>query len=277
MLSEDCQVDEEIDGLYDVDDKNAGEWFCVLTLCVDETIDKSSGMCIVAGYLGRSKNWKDCCVAWREALGSRPFLHLNEMHLNAPNAPKRHGELLRKLAQIPKACGLTPYAGSICEKNYKHLDMVTGTLLELIMEGYILAIIALLDQVFARLSVDERIQVLFERQDAFAQQRERAMTFWNSIHRTSRNKGVVSSWRPADKGTLTEASDYFCYALFQRDINPSSQKAVLTAPILDVQRYYRLHRKEEVVKAWLNGIAAISTKPIPPLTPENRRKVRSGH
>lgn len=244
----------------------------MLTIYLDESFNAKNGMCIVAGYLGKQKCWNKYVKAWKDARGTDRPLHLDKMRLAAKGAPKKYKDLLKRLALIPKDCGLKPFAGSICEQDYKYL--VSGTVLEVIMPGYVLAILALMDGLFTHLRSDERVNVIFEQQVIYADQRERAMILWNSLpkHRISNGKPVVVKWSSIEKCALTEASDYFCYAMCQRDTDRSSQKAILTAPILDAQRYVRNHYRKETVEGWLKEIAA--KRSIPTLTAENKKLIR---
>ena len=269
-------LEGELEGFFESHDGDAPEWLCVLTVYIDENIDKASGKCIVAGYVGKSNDWEKYVVAWKEAMGKKKSLHLADMRLGSNYAPKKYEALLKGLAKVPKACGLKPFVGSICEKDYGHL--VSGTVLESIMEGYVLAILALMDRIAAHLKPDERIEVVFEQRANGANQRERAMICWNSLphHRTSKGKPIVSKWSSMEKCSLTEASDYLCYALYHRELDRNSQKAVLTSPILDEQRYSRNHQGKEVVEKWLKELNAKRTKPIPKLTAENNKAIRTG-
>jgi hypothetical protein len=247
----------------------------MLTMYIDETIDKKSGICIVAGYLGKRKHWAALVDAWRVAISPHTSMHLNTMRLGSPSAPRRHGDLLKRLGAIPKECGLRPIVGSACEKDYR--ELVSGTVAEVILEGYVVAILAMLDKVKLHLPPDERVEIYFEQQQGFATQAERAMIHWNSIphHRTSSDKPIVASWAFIEKSIRTEPSDYLCYALYQRDLDRTSQKAILTAPILNAQRYARNHVRREHVKKWLDEAWEKRKRPLLELTPHNRKLIRT--
>lgn len=270
--------DDELDGFFESHEEYPPDWLCVLTVYIDETLDAPDGGCIVAGYVGRSSDWKSYQVEWKKARGKRNSLHLADMHLGSESAPRKYEDLLKRLALVPKSCKLRPFVGSICEEDYKHHEMVAGTVLETIMVGYALAILALMDRIAAHLRPDERIEVVFEQRAGFSSQRERAMICWNGLphHRTSSGKPIVSKWGEVEKCIWTEASDYLCYALRQRAIDRNSQKAILTSPILEAQRYSRNHQGKEVVEQWLREIAKSRTRPILKSTAENKRAIRRG-
>lgn len=243
----------------------------MLSLRVDESKDDASGMCIVAGFLGNKLQWKEYVKAWVAGRGSRSSLHLKELHLGSKLAPRRWGAYLANLGAIPHQCGLRPFAGSICTSDYA--DKVAGTVLEVLMEGYVLAILALMDEVGSHISKGERVQVLFEENQTYAAVRERAMIYWRKTHKTPAGWSVLSGWGSRPKGTLTEASDYLCYALQQSCLDPESQKARLTAPILNPFPQIN-HTSQATVDSWLKKIASSRVTPIPRLTKELKREIR---
>lgn len=246
----------------------------MLTLYVDETIDKKSGTCIVAGYLGKRKHWKRYVKEWKHELGDRKSPHLAEMRLGSPRAKDKYGALLKRMGAVPKRCGLKPFAGSICEQDYR--QMVAGTALEVIMEGYVLSILAMMDGLVRHIPNRERLEVVFERQVIYAPQRERAMIKWQDPHRRKSGQSILAKWNSLDKGILTEASDYLCYALYQRSVDAKSQKSLLTSPILE-QRYSRYHVTKERVEGWIkDALAERGAKGLKKLTPEIRKAIRSG-
>lgn len=186
-------------------------------------------MHFVAGFMGRENQWKEYVRLWRDALRPRTSIHVSELRLNSRQAPKRYGRILEELAQIPGKCGLIPVFGSISRNDYA--AMVQGTELQVLMEGYALAILALMDAVEPTLR-GERIKVLCESREVYAAIQARAMEHWSKTHRTAEGWSVLAEWGSIPKGTLTEAADYLCYALHQRHADSNSQKARLTAPIL---------------------------------------------
>lgn len=244
----------------------------MLTLCIDETIDKQTGLCIVAGYLGKRRQWEKYVIEWRKELEPRNSLHLNSLRLNSLNA-ERHRELLKRLGGVPKRCGLRPFVGSICEQDYK--EMVSGTVLEIIMEGYVLAILALLDGMARHVPKGERFEVIFEQQTTFAAQRERALITWQEHHKTTVGPSMLAKWRQTEKNVLTEAPDYLCYALYQKAKDRASKKADLTSPILQ-QQYVRNHITKARAEWWINEAIAQRGRPLRKTTPELRKAIRYG-
>lgn len=262
-------ADIELDGFFESPEDDPPKVLCMLKLYLDESIDGGTGMCFVAGYLGTKRQWKDYVEAWRKELSPRKSIHVTELRLNSKQAPKRHGDLLRRLGGVPEKCKLRPFAGSICRKDYE--DKVSGTALEVLMEGYVLAILGLMDELAKHLDRDERVEVFFEEQVIHASLRERAMTVWRKRYRTAAGWSVLARWGSVPKGILTEASDYLCYALQQLYIYPDSQKSTLTSPIL-VQDVMGHHTGKGEVDEWLRRMAALH--PNPKLTYDLRKKLR---
>lgn len=245
----------------------------MLIMYVDETLNKQSGLCIVSGYLGNSRAWKKYDKEWRKELGERNSLHLTRLRLNALQAEQRSGDLLARLGAVPARCGLRPFVGSICEHDYR--DLVSGTELEIIMEGYVFAIIAMMDKVKRHIPRHERLEVVFEQQTIYAAQRERAMKLWQESphHTNSFGKSILAKWRSIEKDTRTEASDYLCYALHAREVDQGSQKALLTAPILK-QRYWHNHLSAKTVKGWIERTRIERGRPFRPSSREIKEIIR---
>jgi len=262
----------ELDGFFESPEDDPPKVLCMLKLIVDESIDDETGLCLVAGYVGNKRQWSDYVTAWCEKRNPRKSLHIKEMRLGSPQAPKRHGELLSRLGSVPEKCKLRAFAGSICRKDYA--NKVCGTVLEVLMEGYVLAILALMDVLADNIHPIDRVEVFFEEQETHAALRERAMISWRKRHKTKSGWSVLARWGSVPKGTLTEASDYLCYALHQSFIDPSSQKATLTAPILE-QDIIGNHTSEKTIDEWLRIISVSRVNPVPKLTAESRKAIRS--
>ena len=243
----------------------------MLTLYVDESINAATGMCFVGGWCGQTAQWKEYARRWKEEMHSRPPLHLTRMRLGSPIAVSRYKGLLERLGTIPSECGLFPIAGSIRKSDFQSL--VSGTALEVLMEPYVLALLALLDELGAILHERERVKVYFERQDIHAELRKRAVIFWKRRYRVPAGWSVIDEWGVVPKGTTTEASDYLCYALTQRCMDIDSQKSQLTAPILTTPMYWR-HQNKAMINKWLDEIRASRTRPIPRLTLQVKKAVR---
>lgn len=264
----------ELDGFFESPHDAPPKWLLMLTMHVDESIDQESGMCIVGGYLGKRKHWKAYVDAWSEARSPFPSVHLKEMRLGSSIGKRRYEKLLAKLGPVPAACGLIPIVGSICLKDY--ITRVKGSVSEDILAPYIMALIAMLDGVAVKLPKGERVEIIFEQQDTYAIQRDRAVTHWNNLMQTKRGDkhAIVAKWGYVSKSIMTEASDYLCYAMIQRDIDRTSQKAKLTSSILKAKRYRRHHTSAATVDFWLDNLELEGRKPLRPSTPELRKVIR---
>jgi len=259
--------DEELDGLFESPEDDPPKWVCMLKLYLDESLDDETGMYYVAGYLGNKKQWKNYVDVWRKELNPRKAIHIADLRLGSKRARDRYGDILSRLGRIPAQCGLRAFAGSICRKDYE--DKVSGTVLEVIMEGYVLSILSLMDELVLHLN-NERVEVFFEEQVIHAALRERAMLVWRKNHKTVSGWSVLARWGTIPKGTLTEAADYLCYALHHFHSDPNSQKALLTAPIL-AQNVIGNHTAKATIDKWLKQISLSRGGMIPKLTTEAKR------
>src|SRR5664279_5558765 len=77
------------------------KWAAMIFGYFDESGDKGVDFVVVAGFVGRLKDWKRFLKLWRKELGDRPSLHLADMRLGSIAGAKRHGDLLRRLGSVP--------------------------------------------------------------------------------------------------------------------------------------------------------------------------------
>jgi hypothetical protein len=203
----------------------------------DESGETGDGFVVVAGLVGRQEDWKYFLKLWQKELDGRPSLHLAEMRLGSSKAAKRHGDLLHRLGSVPTRANLHAFAGSVRTGDYT--DKTKGTIAEIGLAGYNVALHALIDAVLEskRLPKRERIDFTFEDQIQFAVPRAAA---FHSFRQSEKYKICHGKSRVGDsamaKCPLLGASDYLAYAILQQLIDPDSQKARITAPILEASK-----------------------------------------
>jgi len=204
----------------------------------DESGENGDGFFVVAGFVGRRKDWRKFLGLWREGLAGRPSLHLADMRLGSSKAPTRHGDLLLRLGSIPHKSNLHAFAGSVRTSDYA--DKIKGTIAEIGLSGYSVALVAMVDAILEskRISKQDRIEFTFEDQVHFAI--TRAATFRDlrqaKHYKTHHGKSRVGNDSAMAASPILEASDYLSYAILQQLIDPGSQKAKLTAPILEASQ-----------------------------------------
>ena len=220
----------------------------------DESAEQGDGYVVVAGFVGRKKSWRSFVEKWNEITDGRP-IHLKEMRLGSSKAPKRYGKLLKDLAPIPLATGLRPFVGSVKTSDYA--DSVKGTVAELVLKGYPIALLAMVDGILnSDFPKRDRIEFIFEQQIEFEVARGRVFEYLMSApeHRTHHNKSRIAKHSTQERSVLLEASDYLAYAVLQQLIDPSSQKATLTAPLLE---QYRGITHREFAKEQAEGLVSL--------------------
>jgi len=158
--------------------------------------------------------------------------------MGSKNGPKRHGDLLRRLGLVPRQANLRAFAGSVRTTDYA--DKIKGTIAELGMAGYSVALVAMVDAVLEskHLPKRDRIEFTFEDQIEFAVPRAMTLRSFRRVEKymTHHGKSRVGKDSAMAKSPLLEASDYLAYAILQQLIDPNSQKAMLTAPILEASQ-----------------------------------------
>jgi hypothetical protein len=201
----------------------------------DESGEKGDGFFVVAGFVGRLEDWKNFLKLWRKELGGRPSLHLAEMRLSSAKAIKRHGDLLLRLGSVPSGANLRGFAGSVGTAPYA--GKIKGTIAEIGLAGYSVALTAMIDAILESklLPKRERIEFTFEDQVQFAVPRAALFRGFRQSekYKTCHGKSRVGKDSAMEKSPLLEASDYLAYAILQQLMDPDSQKARITAPILE--------------------------------------------
>jgi hypothetical protein len=204
----------------------------------DESGENGDGFFVVAGFVGRRKDWKKFLELWREGLAGRPSLHLADMRLGSSKAPTRHGDLLLRLGSIPHKTNLHAFAGSVRTSEYA--DKIKGTIAEIGLAGYSVSLVAMVDAILESKNLPKRDRIEFAFEDQLQFAIPRAAMFrslrQSEKYRPHHGKSRISKDSAMEKSPLLEASDYLAYAILQQLIDPDSQKSRLTAPILEASK-----------------------------------------
>lgn len=200
----------------------------------DESGESGEGHFVVAGFVGRHRDWETYLQLWKEAKGDHGQLHLKEMRLGSSTAPRRYGKLLDRLGSVPHQANLHPFAGSVRTSDYA--DKVKGTIAEITMAGYNVALVSLINAVLESKKIPKRarIEFTFEDQIQFADLRTQNFHKFRKLERYKAHHGLsrIARDRSQAKDTVLEAADYLSYAVLQQLVDPESQKSKLTEPIL---------------------------------------------
>jgi hypothetical protein len=206
----------------------------VLTAYVDESGQEQKNWMFVAGFVGDDKQWTDTADAWKVAIAPRKHLHMTRLRFKKD----REKRMLERAGVVPGKCGLTPVLGGVRQSDYK--DLIAGTREEKLMNGYICCCFAMVINTLRGIPPNERLEVVFERQDRYWWMTEIAM---NVIASDRTNKEMLlpdgtpklANWRSVPKGStpLTEPADYFAHALLQAWRDKNSVKSQWCKPILN--------------------------------------------
>jgi hypothetical protein len=206
----------------------------VLTAYVDESGQEQDNWMFVAGFVGNDKHWSDTADAWRVAIAPRKRLHMTTLRFKKD----REKRMLERAGVVPEVCGLTPIFGGVRQSDYR--DLIAGPREEKLMNGYICCCFAMVINTLRGIPPNERLEVVFERQDRYWWMTEIAMSVIAS-DRTSKDMLLpdgtpkLASWKsvPKDSTPLTQPADYFAHALLQVWRDKHSIKAQWCKPILD--------------------------------------------
>jgi hypothetical protein len=243
----------------------------------DESGGPDTGFTVVAGFVGTKKKWREYVRQWVDVTQGRP-LHMKNMRLGGSKGV-RHREKLERLAVIPKRVGLRAFVGSVRTSDYRHLTV--GTTAELVLNGYTVALLAMVNAILeSNLPKKERIEFIFEQQKEHAVTRERVFELLRQTpeHKAHHGLSRIAKSSSMEKSTTLEASDYLAYAILYQLLEPASQQAQLTTPILreyDGQIEHRLVSADQVMQLLQTHIAKSGGTELPQI--DDHRKAHIKH
>jgi hypothetical protein len=246
----------------------------MLTMYLDESLEQDEGHAVVAGFVGDDAAWDRCILQWGITLArfGRTSLHMKE--LRGWNDEK-HRDLLRSLGLIPAQSGLALAYASVKFSDYA--DLVRGTLIEVISEGYLSSLFNVVAMTIAGLPEDERLEVVWEQQSVYSGVREAVFSHAARMPDWETSDGVprLAKWSSMAKSTILEPSDYACYALLQRLRDPLSRKSALCAPILANPRQYGFCMTRDQIRSWLTEFREANSDAFDPMTKEQKKEYRA--
>ncbi len=207
----------------------------MLTAYLDETGQEQDDWMFIAGYMGTDEAWRKFPGLWAEAIGpQRKHLHMKELRFTKLSVQK----MLAKAALVPKTCGLIPIAAGVRLKDYA--DLLFDEKDTLIHAAYMQCCRAVTIFAMRSLPVNERLEIVFERQDQYGWLAE--MEFHKIASTTDHPQllmadgktSKLASWRFIEKmdTVLCEPADCLAYALLQHARNKQSLKSRWTYPIV---------------------------------------------
>ncbi|MEO6815527.1 MAG: hypothetical protein ABI177_02400, partial [Edaphobacter sp.] len=164
------------------------KWAAMIFGYFDESGETGDGHFVVAGFVGKRKDWNVFLSLWKEAKGDHGPLHLKEMRLGSSG--KRYGRLLERLGGVPHQAKLLPFAGSVRTSDYA--AHVKGTIAELTMAGYNVALVSLINAVLESKQIPkrDRIDFIFEDQIEFSQLRTQNFNKFRKLDRYKSHHGL---------------------------------------------------------------------------------------
>lgn len=222
---------------------------------IDESGHEGRDWVSVAGFIGTEDQWATFLPKWREALGQKPFLHMNGLRWKKDSTKR----LLARLGPIPCACGLIGARGVVRVADYE--DLVVGSPDQTIFKGYVACLLPMVTQILKGIPPHERIELVFEYQREYWPLIEMAMhhfTFNDGTRQyrfTPDGKPKLAKWSSVPKGStlMTDPADYLAFALREHHANPTSKKAAWSQPIFCSPNGYGLTLSRDRVRRIILG------------------------
>lgn len=248
------------------------KWALMLTMYLDESLEKDDGFVVVAGFAGREANWNLCLKEWQRVRGKRGPLHMKTLR---KWETARHEKHLAELAKVPEQSGLILVYAAVKYSDYK--DLIEGTYAELAGEGYLLCLFMIVLSIIHGLTLSkERLEVICEQQVEYAALRESMFKLAQSMPEAINKDGlpILAKWSSIGKSTVLEPSDFAAFALLQRLKDPTGRKAVLTGSILEAERKIGIVLSREDVRKNIGKFGA--TEGVKrPMSKDEKRTIRA--
>jgi hypothetical protein len=232
----------------------------ILMAYFDESgIDPREQLCVVAGFVGDVAQWTGFASDWIPAIRPRTNLHMKDIRWHNKRRYPYSVELLEKLGSIPHRYNLTPVKMEL--RHQDHCEILAGKVESEFTTPYQLCATGCISTVLSEVAgPKDEVLFLFDWQEG-----KRADDF-------KRLKALVYDWAKFDKRVkdidfrrrestvCLDPADYLAFALLYRDIDPESDRAKASAPILAGERrrghrYSREHLALLVQNAQTEGMS----------------------
>jgi hypothetical protein len=229
--------DNVLDGAFCIPHDSPPRFLLVLTAYL-ETGQEQDDWMFIAGYLGDDAGWEKFPDLWAKAIGpQRKHLHMKELRFTKLSVQK----ILAKAALVPKECGLIPIAAGVRFKDYA--DIILDERDSLIHAAYMQCCRAVTIFAMRALPENERLEIVFERQDQYGWlaelefQKIASTMDQPQLLMADGKTSKLANWRFIEKKdtVLCEPADYLAYALLQHSRNKKSIKSRWTYPIIAAQ------------------------------------------
>jgi len=188
-----------------------------ITAYLDETNQTSgSEHVVVAGFYGDCDQWNNFPSLWREGLGKKSRLHMNDLRWAGKHAIRRTRDLIAKLGSIPHKAKLRPIFGAVKVSDYSDL-VATEPKHDgrVIINGYVLCLSLVMSRLALTLPPDAAVKIVCERQDTYALLAN--MLFGDASKRYARNPQhpYFKSIEFIEKGgsVAIEPADFLAFAV----------------------------------------------------------------
>ncbi len=205
----------------------------MFTAYVDETAHDRDDGTFVAGFLGDEAAWKLVAAGWPAAIAP-----LKALHMSANRRLQNYARQLSQAADLTKEGGLKALVGRVVKSDYKDLIPPQATKEGKIFAAWVLCMTALIVRALEAIPTDERLEIVYEEQSEYACYASVVCSIIGQMPEFASDDGMpkLIGCRPISKKStqLTQAADYLAYALLQEKNDPTSAKAKITTPILEV-------------------------------------------
>jgi hypothetical protein len=218
----------------------------MLTAYFDESgTGRKEQLCVVGGFVGNEAQWASFVNDWIKALNPRENLHLTKLRWN-----RRYDKIVNDLAllgPIPRRYNLTPVFVGMWHKDFE--DFFKGRVRESFTNPYMTCVQqAMAVALHYLVGKDDKIQFILDWQEG-----ARARTM-DKLHNTAFKFAKMEprlntiEFKPMRDTVCLDPADYLVFSIRENAIDPTSDRAKASAPILAKPLYGGILKREEVEK-----------------------------
>jgi hypothetical protein len=222
---------------------NPPRWLLMLTAYLDESWETVKTHFIVAGFLGTDNQWIAFASDWRSAVGSDGF-HTKKLNFESERTRKK----LIKLGEIPHKHGLRPLVGAV--KIVDYAELLANDLERRMMNGYSVALYPLVIGCYKAIPPNERVKWVFEEQRVYEVTAREVLASMIPRVGSERISGV--EFLSKGQTSLTQPADFLAYATLQGLLDPSSNKATWSRPILGDGKHIGRIMERDAIRSIMN-------------------------
>ena len=222
----------------------------MLKAYLDESNSNLQGkVCVVAGYVGTTRQWESFEKEWYPALHPKQKLHMTDLRWTDADR-----KMLGKIGILPDQHGLRRIISTFPNDAYK--KFIKGKIRDKYANPYMMGVQLCVAQLLRSIAENkEKIAIYFEEQSVY---RHRVADMSETILRFHGDERIISvTTLRKDFCFAFQIADYLSYAVGQLEEKPKGRRTRWCLPILGDGSHIGLEANEEFAKIFVSKCTAL--------------------